>query len=271
MSDHASDLAGHVAIVTGANHGIGAAIAASLAAAGSAVLLSYLRLADEIHDGGPYQDARAASADPVVADITAGGGRAAAIEADLIVTGSPAKLFDLAEEQFGPVDILINNASGWIADTFKASTIDRLNRPVAQLSTATFDQVFRVDARGSALMIAEFAERHRAHGATWGRIVGLSSGGPEGFPEEVSYGAAKAALENLTMSAAFELADLGITANIVRPPVTDTGWVTPEVEKAVKESDDLFHVAKPSEVADVVRFLCSDAGGLITGNVLHLR
>lgn len=62
---------------------------------------------------------------------------------------------------------------------------------------------------------------------TSGRIVGMSSGGPDAFPEEVSYGAAKAALENYTMSAAYELADLGITANIVHPPVTDTGWITP--------------------------------------------
>jgi 3-oxoacyl-[acyl-carrier protein] reductase len=76
-------------------------------------------------------------------------------------------------------------------------------------------------------MIAEFARRHREGGGTWGRIVGMSSGGPDGFPREVSYGAAKAALENLTMSAAYELADVGITANIVHPPVTDTGWITP--------------------------------------------
>jgi len=125
-----------------------------------------------------------------------------------------------------------------------------------------------MDARGSALMVAEFATRHRARRATWGRIVGLSSGGPNDFPEEVSYGAAKAALENMTMSAAFELADLGITANAIRPPVTDTGWVTPTVEDAVRESDDLFHIAQPDEVADVVVFLCSDAATLVTGNVL---
>jgi 3-oxoacyl-[acyl-carrier protein] reductase len=273
MSDQPLELAGRVAIVTGANHGIGSAIAARLAAAGAAVVLTYLRLPDPISDGmsNRYRHARASSAEEVVADITAEGGRAASVEADLTVDASPAQVFDLAEATFGPVDILINNASGWVADTFKASVVDRRHRTLTPLSTATFDQVFGVDARGSALMIAEFAERYRARGATWGRIIGLSSGGPVGFPEEVSYGAAKAALENLTMSAAFELSDIGITSNIVRPPVTDTGWVTPEVVEAVKRSDDLFHVAKPDEVADVVRFLCSDAAGLITGNVLQLR
>ena len=67
---------------------------------------------------------------------------------------------------------------------------------------------------GAALMIGEFARRHIARQAAWGRIIGLTSGGGLGFPEEVSYGAAKAAQENYTMSAALELAPFGITANI---------------------------------------------------------
>ena len=70
---------------------------------------------------------------------------------------------------------------------------------------------------GAALMISEFARRHIARQATWGRIIGLTSGGELGFPEEVSYGAAKAAQENYTMSAALELAPFGVTANMVLP------------------------------------------------------
>ena len=186
-----------------------------------------------------------------------GGGPAVALEADLADEATPRRLFDAAEERLGPVDILINNASGWVADTFKEAETDRLQRSLGPVSAATLDQVYFVDARGSALMIGEFARRHREQAATWGRIVGLSSGGPDGFPEEVSYGAAKAALENLTMSAAYELADAGITANIVHPPVTDTGWITPEVEAEVLRSQILFHVATPEEVAGVVCFLCS--------------
>ena len=73
------------------------------------------------------------------------------------------------------------------------------------------------------------------------------------------------------MSAAFELADRGITANIVHPPVTDTGWITPSVAEAVERAEDLFHIASPDEVAQVVCFLCSDAAGLITANVIRLR
>ena len=69
--------------------------------------------------------------------------------------------------------------------------------------------------------MAEFASRHAARAATWGRIICLTSGGAEGFPEEVSYGAAKAALESYTKSAAWELGHLGITANLIHPPATD--------------------------------------------------
>ena len=139
------------------------------------------------------------------------------------------------------------------------------------MSPATFDQQFAVDARATALLIAEFAKRHVEHELDWGRIVGLTSGGPLGFPEEVSYGAAKAAMENFTMSAAFELADRGITANVVYPPVTDTGWVTDEVRKVVDESLTLLHVAAPEDVADVIAFIVSDRARLITGNMIHLR
>lgn len=124
---------------------------------------------------------------------------------------------------------------------------------------------------GAALMISEFARRHIARQATWGRIIGLTSGGDLGFPEEVSYGAAKAAQENYTMSAAFELAPFGITANMVYPPVTDTGWVTDAVREHVAASPGLIHIADPGEVAKVIAYLASDAAALITANVITLR
>ena len=143
-------------------------------------------------------------------------GRGTAVEADLTADGAVAELFDEAERSLGPVSILVNNASGWVADTFVPG-------PSVAVSPVTIDRNLTVDARAGALLIAELARRHIARDATWGRIVGLTSGGPMGFPGEVSYGAAKAALENYTMSASTELAPFGITANIVHPPVTDTG------------------------------------------------
>jgi 3-oxoacyl-[acyl-carrier protein] reductase len=268
-----SDLSSHTAIITGANHGIGAATARKLATSGAAVLLSYLRVNDapDAEASDRYATNRGHTADEVVKDIRRLGGQAEAIEADLRDPNSALMLFETAERTFGPVDILVNNASGWMTDTFSVAEQDRLGRSLTRVSADTIDAVFSVDARASALLIAEFAERHIARGATWGRIVGLTSGGPLGFPEEVSYGAAKAALENYTMSAAFELASHGVTANAVHPPVTDTGWVTPTVREEVAQSKELIHIAASEDVAEVVVFLCSDQARLITANVIHLR
>jgi 3-oxoacyl-[acyl-carrier protein] reductase len=262
-----------VAIVTGGNHGIGAATAVALARAGVDVLVTFLRLDDDHDPGVPpaYGARRAAGADEVLAAIGPLAGHALALEDDLTEDGAPARLFDEAERRFGPVSILVNNASGWRADTFAPDPTDRLGRPLTAVSPATIDHNLGVDARAGALLIAELARRHIDRGATWGRIVGLTSGGPMGFPQEVSYGAAKAALENWTMAASTELAPFGITANMVLPPVTDTGWVTDEVRAFVAASTELHHVASPADVAEVVAWLCTDAARLVTGNILRLR
>lgn len=259
--------------MTGANHGIGAATAKALAHSGTAVLCSYLRLDDAPDPGTPetYRQFRAGTADAVVAEIRDGGGRAISAEANLAEPGSAGRLFDAAEKELGPVDVLVNNASGWVQDTFAAADQDDFGRTMQPVSYETWSRQFAVDAMAPALLISEFARRHRARNAQWGRIVGLTSGGDLGFPTEVSYGAAKAAQENYTMSAALELAPLGITANIVYPPVTDTGWVTDEVREGVARSRTLMHVATPEQVADVIAYLCSDAAELITANVIHLR
>ena len=264
---------GHVAVVTGANHGIGAATAVALAARGVAVLVTYLRLDDPVDPGLPaaYRTDRAAGGNGVLARVAAAGGRAAAVEADLGDPAAPARIFDAAERELGPVDILVNNASGWVADTFHAHETDRHGRQVRPVAVDTWSKQFSVDALAPALLIGELARRHRERGATWGRIVGLTSGGELGFPEEVSYGAAKAAQTSYTMSAAAELASLGITANMVYPPVTDTGWVTDSVRRHVAESSSLVHVASPEEVAEVIAFLVSDAAALVSGNVVTLR
>src|SRR5262249_15180698 len=107
--------AGHTAIVTGANHGIGAATAAALAQRGYAVLCAYLRVHDAVDPRTPqaYREHRGQDADAIVAAIRAGGGRALALEADLSDPATPALLFDTAEERLGYVDVLVNNATGW--------------------------------------------------------------------------------------------------------------------------------------------------------------
>jgi 3-oxoacyl-[acyl-carrier protein] reductase len=268
-------LTGRVALVTGANQGIGAAVATALAAQGARVLVTYWRLPadDAVDDGGypaAYAQLRARTASAVVEQIVAAGGEAESVEADLSDPTAPARLFEHAERVLGPVEILVNNASGWLADTFLPPERDRFGRPLRTVDTDSYERQFAVDVRAAALLIAELAHRHLARGASWGRIIGLTSGGPSGFPQEVSYGAAKAAQENYTMSAAHELGPYGITANLVHPPATDTGWVTPEVEAAVLASGPLRHVARPEDVAEVVTFLASHQARYVTAQLIRM-
>jgi 3-oxoacyl-[acyl-carrier protein] reductase len=267
------ELSGRVAIVTGANHGIGAATATVLASRGAAVLATYLRLAEPEQPGTPasYAERRARTADRVITGIRAGGGNVIALEADLTDPAVPGQLFAAAEAEFGPVDILVNNASSWRQDSFVRGGPDSVGRCPEFVSAQSITHNLAVDVIAAGLLIAEFATRHIARQAEWGRIVGLTSGGQQGFPGEVSYGAAKAAQENYTMSAATELAPYGVTSNIVYPPVTDTGWVTDEVRAFVEASTEHWHVAEPEEVAEVIGYLCSESARLLTGNVLRLR
>jgi 3-oxoacyl-[acyl-carrier protein] reductase len=146
-----------------------------------------------------------------------------------------------------------------------------VGRTLYPVTTETLNAQLGVDAKASALLIAEFSRRHAERGARWGRIVSLTSGGRDGFPGEVSYGAAKAALESLTLSTAWELGELGVTANLVHPPVADTGWLTPEVEREAIANSPLRHWAQPEDVAEVIAYLCSPAAGFITANRIRMR
>ena len=266
-------LEGRVAIVTGANQGIGAATAVELARHGAAVLVSYFRMAPGEPDPerpDAYDRDRALDGGTVVDTIRAAGGRADAIETDLTdLTVVPA-LFDAAEERFGPVDVLVHNASAWRKDTFGESGLDHLDRPTDEVTAESGEGQFLVDARAGGLLIMELARRHRARGATSGRIVTMTSGGRNGFPGEASYGAAKAALDNYTMTAAQELGTIGITANVIHPPATDTGWISPAIAEFIEREDILGRIGQPQDVAEVIAWLCSDLGRYVSMNVIRM-
>ncbi len=268
-----NSLSGRVALVTGANHGIGAAIARGLAARGADVLVTYLRsTAEQARPGQPeFGRQRAEDASLICADIIALGSRAVASETDLSEPGAVSQLFKLAEQELGPVDIVVHNASGWKKDSFSDGRNDHTGRPGFPVTTESINTQLFVDARAGALLMAEYISRHRARNATWGRIVTMTSGTGGGYPGQVSYGAAKTALISYTLSAASEMARDGVTANVVYPPVTDTGWITDEVRAFVDEDHEHHHIATPDEVAETVVWLCADANHLVTGNVIRLR
>ena len=276
-------LQGKVALITGANHGIGAATAKALAAEGAAVVINYLRmrpLKDSADEQAPatlsvYDERRAQGADEIVQAIRTQGGRAEAIEADLAQPETVPILFERAEELFGPVDILVNNADYCTADSFEPPDLLNNERApggygITALSAASHDAHFAVNSRAIALLIAEFARRRIQRGLRGGRIISISTDGAVGFFHEISYGASKYAAESYTRAAAAELGRYGITANIVSPGPTQTGWITPELEAQVIRDTPLGRVGYPEDIADVIVFLASEQARWVSGQMISV-
>ena len=287
-------LKGRVAVVTGGNnpYGIGAAVARSLAEQGAAVFIHYFRQAAPGHDKEkaeavdhttPGLDLFYAmqwkSAEEVAGVIRDAGGRAESWEANLQDPSVIPEVFNRAEEAFGPVEVLVNNAAEYEADTFLPETQPNDGErtvweggPVRSTITAeSHDRHFNVNSRAPALMMAEFARRHTAHKGRWGRIINVSADCSQGSPAEVSYRAGKHALESFSRSAAAELGPLGITVNVVSPGPIQTGYISPEMEKELLHSIRLGRVGRPEDVADAVLFLASDQAGWITGQVITVH
>ena len=265
-------------MVTGANHGVGAATARALAAQGAAVLITYLRLPVEAAGvseaaGGPGQ---AMPADEVLARISREGGRAEVLEADLADPTSVPRIFDKAEATLGPVDVLVNNAAHCVADTFLPQSVlsEETRAPdgtgVRTVTPEEHDRHFAVNSRAAALMMAEFARRYIERGASWGRIVNVSTDGAYVFPREVSYGASKLALEGYTRSAAVELGPSGITVNTVSLGAVQTGWISPELEERLSAEYPLRRVGRPEDVADVIVFFASEQARWVTAQTLYV-
>jgi 3-oxoacyl-[acyl-carrier protein] reductase len=228
------------ALVTGAPRGIGAATAISLAAAGWDVAVNYR--SDE------------AGAAAVVQEIEGDGGRAVALGADVSEPEQVSELFERAEQQLGPVMVLVNNA-GVRADGL-APQIDADDWS-AVLDT-NLSGAFHTTRRALRLMLR----------ARFGRIVNVASVvGPRANAGQANYAASKAGLIGMTKTVAVEVARRGITVNAVAPGLVDTR-LTEGIGNGLADEIPARRPGSPEEVAACIRFLCSDEAGYVTGTVL---
>ena len=275
-------LEGKVVLLTGANNpcGIGAGAAKAFAAQGAKVFLHYFRQqhksASESGSESPgapfYWSQQSKTADEVLEAIRGLGAQADAWEADLSDQATIAAMFDEAEKCLGPAAVLVNNAAYWEGDTFLPAASELENRLIElyadrppTIGTSSLDRMFAVNTRAPALAMAEFARRHIERGATWGRIVNISTAGAYCFPSEASYGASKFALESYTRTAAAELGRFGITANVLALGPVQTGWITKELEQEVLPTIPVGRVGVPQDVASALLFLASRQADWITG------
>ena len=284
-----SGLDGKTVIVTGANHGIGAATAIAFAREGSRVLITYLRQSPEMY-GETQANAEQAtkpgrayhcreigqSAEHVVNEIRALDGECMAWEADLSDPKNIPKLFEKSEERWGAVDVIVNNAAFDTPDTFLSQPALDKDPVFAEeydlkpLTAHTHDAHFHVNSRAVALMMSEYARRHIARSAQWGRIINITTDGARCHASNVSYGASKFAIESYTRSAAIELGPYGITVNVISPGAVQTGWIPAGLEKELAATYPLRRIGRPEDIAKAVLFFASDQAEWITGQVLQV-
>ena len=234
------------ALVTGGSRGIGRAMALALARSGHRVAVNY--------------GSNASAADEVVAAITANGGEAVAIRADVSEEQAVADLFAAVDAAFGPPLVLVNNAG---------ITRDQL---LLRMSVDDFDRVIATNLR-SVFLCTKIALRGMLR-AKWGRIISIGSvAGIVGNPGQANYGASKAGIIGFSKSISKEVGSRGITSNVVAPGFIDTDMTSglgPDVRESVARSVSMGRFGKPEEVAGVVSFLASDAASYITGQVISV-
>ena len=241
--------AGKIVLVTGAQRGIGRAIAVRFAAAGADVALNFL-------------DDKAAT-ESAAAEITALGRRATTIAADISKPEEARRLVADAERALGPIDVLVNNAG-----IFPRA-------PFLDLTEDTWDAVLDTNLKATFVCAQEAARRMVAAGRP-GVIINLSSGAPyRGSMRATAYMASKLGIVGLTRGMARELAPHGIRVNAVAPGITNTAMPrlgnTEEALAALGRSNPTGRLAEPEDIADVVVFLATDDARHLVGQLIHVN
>ncbi|HEY3026463.1 MAG TPA: 3-oxoacyl-ACP reductase family protein [Pyrinomonadaceae bacterium] len=249
MSD-SFDLNAKVALVTGASSGIGRATAETLAANGARVAINF----------HPNE----AGAEAVRAQITAAGGSALVIQADVTRASEVQSLVEQTVNEFGPIDILVNNAG---------SLVERLK--ILELTEERWDQVIDLNLKSAFLccqaVAASMMERKT------GAIVNVSSiaGRNGGALGSIHYSTAKGGVITFTKGLAEELGPFGVCVNAVSPGVIDTPYheqfSSPEMMKTYAGMIPLGRIGTPAEVARVICFLASDAASYLAGETIEIN
>jgi 3-oxoacyl-[acyl-carrier protein] reductase len=241
-----------VAIVTGGSKGLGRAEAEALATEGAAVVVATAK--------------SVAEADQVVRGLLDKGSRAMSVQADVTRTADVQRLMETTLKTFGRLDILVNNAG---------TTGPQYNKPLVDMPEDLWDFMIASHLR-SVFLCIKYAAPHMVEQG-WGRIINTSSihGRVGGRPTLGHYGAAKAGVIALTMTAARELGPRGITANVIAPGFvgTDTlrGILAPPTLEKLQQQIPLGRIGEPPEVGRVVAFLASEAASYLNGVVVDVN
>ena len=237
---NAQDLSAHVALVTGASRGIGAAVALTLAESGAAVAVNYRE--------------RAGDAEAVVARIKSNGGRAIAVAADVSQSAAVTGMVERVARELGPIDILVNNAGIAIV------------RSVDELSESDFDRTLLVNLKSAFLCTQAVLPGMRER--KWGRIVNITSGAARGAGAiGPHYNASKAGMEGLTRGYAARLVKEGITVNNVAPSLIETDMMKGRTDLA--RNIPLGRMGQPEEVAQAVAMVIGN--DYMTGQTIILN
>ena len=243
MTSNTKKLTGKVAVVTGASKGIGASIAKRFAAEGASVVVNY--------------GSSKAGADKVVSEITANGGKAVAVQANVAQKSEVDRLFTETKKIFGALNILVNNAG-----IYEFATLDNITEE-------HFHKHFNLNVLG-LLLASQAAARQFDDGG--GSITNISSiVRTLAVPEAAVYSGTKGAVDAITRSLASELGPRRIRVNAIRPGMVETegtqsaGITGSDLRKQVEAQTPLRRIGQPQDIAGTAVFLASDDSSWITG------